>query len=164
MTHAELVALGAEWLRRQGCAVVITEMTSAAFETPDAIGFKGVGSISVECKASRSDFLRDSKKWFRSNPEYGMGRERYFLAPKGTIRPEELPAAWGLPETADGKVRKASGASPQDRHHWRESLLLLSALRRVGSAIPEGSGVSVKFYTYTSKGTATLGVEVEEAR
>lgn len=176
MTHAELVELAAEWLRKRGCAVVITEMSSQAVETPDAIGFwcrlpsryvggddvwGGYGSVLIECKASRPDFLADCKKWFRRMSDHGMGKFRYFLAPASLIAPKELPPCWGLLEAKDGQINVRVKAQPQENSPQHESYLLASCLRRIGGAIPEGAGVSVKFYTYTTKNTATLGVAVE---
>jgi hypothetical protein len=164
MTHAELVELAAEWLRAK-CSVVITEMVavSVTMECPDAIGWYSHASYLVECKASRSDFLADRKKQFRQSPEHGMGTYRYFLAPKGMIRPEELPANWGLLEVGEGgKVRAKVKAAHQPAYFQAERDLLLSSLKRVGKAIPDGAGVSVKYYTYKTKSMATMGVQVGE--
>ncbi|HEX9959843.1 MAG TPA: hypothetical protein VGB00_02855, partial [Pyrinomonadaceae bacterium] len=82
-THAELVAIAREWLKTHHCSVVVSEITSAASEQPDAIGWRGGNSILIECKVSRSDFLADRKKSFREHLEMGMGDYRYFLAPVG---------------------------------------------------------------------------------
>ncbi|MNK58657.1 hypothetical protein D3C87_777470 [compost metagenome] len=164
MTHAELVELAAEWLWSK-CSVVITEMVSVSvtMECPDAIGWYSHASYLVECKASRADFLADRKKVFRQSPEHGMGTYRYFLAARGVIKPEELPANWGLLEVSEGgKVRTAVKSSPQPSFFQAERDLLLSALRRVGKAIPDGAGVSVKYYTRSkAKGTATMGVAMD---
>lgn len=163
MTHAELVELAAAWLRSR-CSVVITEMTAVSVtgECPDAIGWSGSSHL-VECKASRADFLADRKKAFRQFPEQGMGTFRYFLAPKGLIKPEELPSNWGLLEVSEaGKVRTQVKAQSQPAFFQAESDLLLSALRRVGQAIPDGAGVSVKYYTIKTKGKATLGIQAGE--
>jgi hypothetical protein len=159
MTHAGLVELAAEWLRAK-CSIVITEMSAVSVtgECPDAIGWSG-WSYLVECKVSRADFLADRKKVFRQFPEQGMGTFRCFLAPKDLIKPEELPAHWGLLEAGEGgKIRVKVKATSQPAFFQSECDLLLSALRRVGKDIPDGAGVSVKYYTYKTKSTATMGV------
>jgi hypothetical protein len=97
-THGFLVHQGYRWLRRIGCGFAFKEFVAATNtgEIPDAIGFSSTESILVEVKVSRSDFLADRKKFFRAMPEQGMGMYRYYLCPKGLIRPEELPDRWGL--------------------------------------------------------------------
>jgi len=149
MTHAELVALAARWLRKDH-PVVITDMTSGACETPDAIGFSLTSTL-VECKASRSDFLRDKHKGFRLHDTNAMGDYRYFLAPPGMITVAELPAQWGLLEARGGRVflihtseRFATGT------RRNEMRLLVSAVRRlVGAGC---TGVNAKVYEYNSAG------------
>jgi hypothetical protein len=95
-THKELVSRAEKWLRSsRGCAVVITELRTAAGEIPDAIGWKGCESTLVECKTSRSDFQRDhNKMWHRANA--GVGNLRYYLVPVGLVKREEVPPNWGL--------------------------------------------------------------------
>lgn len=154
VSHSDLVELAAAWLRKR-CAVVITELVTTR-ETPDAIGWNGLLSILVECKASYADFKADGSKIFRRVPELGMGMKRYMLAPAGVIPEEEIPAEWGLLEW-DGKrvrMRKESGA--HEGNTKAEIGLLLSAVRRIGATAPKG--VSVRFYTYETKNTATLGM------
>lgn len=157
MTHDELVALAAAWLRGKH-AVVITEMTNGAGEEPDAIGFTGYGkSTLVECKASRSDFLADGKKWFRQRPHTGMGRRRYMLAPEGTIAEGELPDGWGLLKPFGSGVRVVKHGRPFEVYGIdREIRLLVSALRRT-------DGLCVKRYTYQTKSRATIGVAANAA-
>ena len=152
MTHDELVTLAAAWLRGKH-AVVITEMTHGAGEEPDAIGFTGYGkSTLVECKASRSDFLADGKKWFRQRPHTGMGQMRYMLAPEGMIATDELPDGWGLLKPFGNGVRVVRHGRKFDAYGVDlEIQLLVSALRRT-------DGLCVKRYTYQTKGRATIGV------
>lgn len=155
MTHAELIELAAAWLRRKH-AVVITEMTHGAGEEPDAIGFTGYGkSTLVECKASRSDFIADRKKWFRRNQQMGMGHRRYLLAPDGLISVAELPSGWGLLKPTGRGVRVVAHGRPFDVYGqaW-ELQLLVSALRRT-------DGLCVKRYTYETKSRATIGCAVD---
>lgn len=62
-THADLVAPAARWLKGTvRCGVVLTEAPSMDGESPDAIGWRSGYSVLVECKASRADFLADSRK------------------------------------------------------------------------------------------------------
>lgn len=107
MSHADLCAIAVRWLKRpnsqngHGCCIAMSEVKSGwTGEIPDAIGFRqkgydyGDGSVVVEVKVTRSDFLADRKKPHRI--EGGLGNWRYFMCPEGLIRPEELPEGWGL--------------------------------------------------------------------
>ncbi len=137
MTHAQLVKLAEEWLRRAyRCGVILSEQVCASGETPDVIGWKGqCRSVMVECKVSRADFLADAEKPWRRQPEMAVGCERWYLAPAGMVRPEELPKGWGLLEVRGRKVRvtvqaaRKSQRSEQGLMH--EMNLLLASLRRV---------------------------------
>ena len=152
MTHAELVRHAAVWLQRKH-AVVITEMATGCGEEADAIGWSGYSSSTlVECKASRSDFAADAKKIFRQFPAMGIGQHRYFMAPEGLLRPEEMPERWGLLAVKDcGGVRVALKATPfEDYCRHLEIKILVSALRRT-------DGLCVKRYTYETKSRATIG-------
>lgn len=103
-------------------------------EQPDVIAWKNWGHcIVIECKVSRSDFLRDHKKWFRRNPEQGMGHERWLAAPTGLVAAEEIPERWGLlaVRTSSKRVSVVRKAEPfTDRNDRHETSLLISALRR----------------------------------
>ena len=60
MQHSTSVAMGVRWLSRQ-CSVVLYESATAADEYPDVIGWvPGAESVVIECKLTRSDFLRPS--------------------------------------------------------------------------------------------------------
>ena len=135
MTHPKLVALAVAWLRRYRCGVVLSEQACVSGEMPDAIGWKkACHSVLVECKVSRADFLADREKPFRQQPETGVGCERYYLAPKGLIRGEELPAGWGLLEASGREIEKVkpSGKNLRTEIGFRyEMNLLLASLRRV---------------------------------
>ncbi len=96
------------------------------YELPDAIGWKRGWSILVECKVSRGDFLRDKHKVARQR--VGMGQSRYFMTPKGLLKPEELPPGWGLLEVCGRVVRcvaPARRAKPFDHERARQELYLL---------------------------------------
>jgi len=135
VTHAKLVALAVRWLRRYRCGVVLSEQACASGEMPDAIGWKkACHSVLVECKASRADFLADRGKPFRQKPETGVGSERYYLAPRGLIRAEELPAGWGLLEVRGREIERAKPSAKDLRSaigFQYEMNLLLASLRRV---------------------------------
>lgn len=158
-SHAALVAEAARWLQKNH-AVVITEIASSILEQPDAIGWKGSGGMStlVECKTSRADFMADRKKYFRLNPEHGMGFRRYFLTTPGLVSVEELPPKWGLLELEGSKVcvrKEAERFHASNSRH--EVCIMLSALRRIGHVAPRGT--SIRCYTFNTKNRATLGIE-----
>jgi hypothetical protein len=136
--HAQLVSAAVDWLRHKyRCGVVLSEQYCATGEVPDAIGWKGMcRSVVIECKASRADFLADARKPFRTNPEEGLGCERFYLTPPGLIAPNELPKDWGLLEYSRKKVRVVvkTGKKKTLRSEvglTKEMNLLLASLRRV---------------------------------
>jgi len=123
------------WLRRYRCGVVLSEQACASGEMPDAIGWKkACHSVLVECKASRPDFLADAEKTWRQKPETGVGCERYYLAPRGLIRADEIPSGWGLLEVSDREVETVKRSAKNLRSSLGfqyEMNLLLASLRRV---------------------------------
>jgi len=137
MTHQQLIDLAEQWLRRRyRCGIVLSEQSCASGEVPDVIGWKNsCRSVLIECKISRSDFLADREKPFRRKPEVGMGCERFYLAPQGMIRADELPRAWGLLEFKRRDITVTVKASRTNQRTeiglmW-EMNLLLASLRRV---------------------------------
>lgn len=96
--HLGLCQLGAKWLRRQGCTVVLVDpQTTRCEEQPDVIGWRyGFWSLLIEVKCSRADFLADQKKPHRQPGVAAMGQERWYLAPVGILGPEDVPKGWGL--------------------------------------------------------------------
>lgn len=156
MTHADLVARAAQWLHARRCVVVVTELRSG-HETPDAMGWRQAFSTVIECKASRADFRADAKKFFRKHEYLGLGYSRYYMTPPGLIREDEIPSGWGLLEAHATRVKVVRRSQPfPDRAIDSEVKMLLSCIRRIGQTAPVG--VSVKFYTYRTKNTTTLGV------
>jgi len=141
-THSDLVKIAKKWLLRR-CGFAFTELATLAMEIPDAIGFRHEASILVECKTSKADFLADRKKMFRENPWLGVGKYRYYLCPKGVIKPEDLPDRWGLLYVSPkGRVYKKVGPDGnvwssdqefmfQERNIKNETALMYSALRRL---------------------------------
>lgn len=109
-THQDLVDKAVKWLKKPhgqggtGCHVAVSEFpTGYTGEIPDAIGFRSHtehlgGSVVCEVKVSRSDFLADAKKPHRNGEVLGVGQHRFYVAPQGLIKPDELPKDWGLVE------------------------------------------------------------------
>lgn len=156
MTHAELVSAAARWLANRGCSVVLTEV-KAAKEIPDAVGWSGRYGTStlVECKVSRADFRADAKKSARLHG--GVGYSRFYLAPEGVLKLNDIPKGWGFLEYKMGKVHLRRASQPFSRRdRTKETRLLISAIRRIGQDVPQG--VSVRAYKYPTKNTATVGV------
>jgi len=139
ISHEELVDRAFTYLKFSiDCSVVFKERITSTSENPDAIGFRGGFSYLIECKSSRSDFLADKKKYFRRDPSYGMGYERYFMAPVGMFEPSEIPDGWGLLEVYEKlprqnrQVKKTKDSkSFVERKLQNEVSYLVSAIRRI---------------------------------
>lgn len=159
LTHANLCGVAVRWLKRpngaggHGCHVAVSECRAEMNgEVPDAIGFRAGwqdGSVVVEVKVSRADFLADKGKPHRREGA-GMGTWRYYMAPAGLLKIEDLPPRWGLLEVnSRGHVKSLAGPSahlPQRRAFdaaltefkhpvsdiERERALLVRLLRRLG--------------------------------
>jgi len=130
MMHKQLVDIAAKWLKNR-CSVVFSEFATYGNESPDVIGWKSGCSTMIECKTSRSDFLRDAKKLTRRNPDYGMGQHRYYLCIAGIIEIDDLPPGWGLLWVKNGRVRMKCACG----HYFKinqnsEIIFLVSMLRR----------------------------------
>lgn len=157
-THDELVEHAARFLRRKH-VLVLTEIVGGCGEEADAIGWNSSGMATlIECKATRSDFLSDKKKWFRHSSRSGMAAFRYYLTNEGVIDVKELPENWGLIVFKNKRFRTFRKAKFQLYNANHEIQKILSAVRRIGSEAPEG--ISVDFYTYQTKCTATMGVSL----
>lgn len=111
-SHKTLINIAYLWaLKRSGgfCGVAFREFKTLCHtgEQPDVLGFRSCGSsVLIEVKISRADFLCDKNKKFRSDPNKGMGRYRFYMCPWGLIYPEDLPEGWGLIwVNLDGKPR-----------------------------------------------------------
>ena len=134
-THPKLVSMAVQWLRRYRCGVVLSEQACISGEMPDAIGWKkACHSVLVECKATRGDFLADRAKSWRQQPENGVGCERYYLAPQGLLRIDELPSGWGLLELNSRRIETLKRSAKNLRSvlgFQHEMNLLLASLRRV---------------------------------
>lgn len=96
-THANLVDLGARWVKRQGFPVVATEFrATGSREQPDVLAFRGQCSLLIEAKTSRSDFLADFKKPERISVHGGLGVYRLYLCPAELLGLHDIPPKWGL--------------------------------------------------------------------
>lgn len=160
-THKELTELAVKWLKRSqsqkgpGCQVAVSECRSGrSDEIPDAIGFRATGkndgSVIVEVKVSRSDFLADARKAHRNGTVIGLGNWRYYLCPEGVIKPEELPEQWGLLyvnnrghikpivgpilESNSRKRKRLIEFMRQESNSDGERFLLIKLLSRVGDS------------------------------
>lgn len=134
MTHKELCALAVAWLKRPssrngpGCLIAVAEtMNFVNQEVPDAIGWRPCrgldgGSVLVEVKTSRSDFLADRKKPHRISPVEGMGTFRYYMVPEGMVKPSELPERWGLVEVNARKHVKVVKGHVLEKGYGSDSL------------------------------------------
>lgn len=137
MTHGQLVTLATRWLRsKYGCGVVLSEQACCTGEMPDVIGWKGkCRSVVIECKVSRADFLADRTKPWRLKPEIALGCERFYAAPKGMLRVNEIPPSWGLLEQRGNAfaltLKPARNSQRTSSALMSEMNLLLSSLRRV---------------------------------
>ena len=118
-THAELCNLAAKWLTRRprNCRVAISEPPTLLQEHPDAIGWDSWGITRlIEVKISRSDFLADNRKPYRNGTMSPMGDFRWYMAPAGLLRVDEMPDGWGLLEVfGNGRIVKSKKAEQQAR-------------------------------------------------
>ncbi|WP_010323648.1 hypothetical protein [Marinobacterium stanieri] len=144
MTHDALSGLASKWLKRSysangpGCHVGLVEVGGLfGGERADAWGYRWGhrgGSVLVEVKTSRSDFLADAKKPHRNGEKLGMGLYRYYLCPEGIIQPDELPDGWGLLW-----VNKRGHIKPKAGH-----VLLLKSWKTMSELEPWQHEVNVK--------------------
>jgi len=79
---------------------VAVELNTYCTEQTDVWGYDGNTTAVIEVKTSHTDFLNDSKKWWRGeeSKECGLqaGMLRWYLCPSGVISADELPSGWGL--------------------------------------------------------------------
>lgn len=134
LTHKQAVRRMGMWLRNtRSCGVVVTELSTACHETPDAIGFYGntAQSILVEVKVSRADFLADRDKDFRVFQSMGMGDLRYYACPEGVVRPEDDLGNWGLLEIHERKIKMMRESKEHQANKRSELKLAVSVMRRL---------------------------------
>lgn len=132
-THKNIVRRISVWFknRHQSC-IVMAEFVTAAQEIPDVLVMQsGANSVLIECKASRSDFIADKTKSFRRQEVYGVGDIRYYAAPEGIIKPEELPDGWGLLIVRPHQIIETVEPKRKEADKRKECIMLMSALRRL---------------------------------
>lgn len=131
LDHRTLSEMGAKWCKKpasqngHGCNIAIVE-GCANRENADVIGFRhsnpAQGSVVIEVKVSRSDFLNDKKKPHRKDPSMGMGKWRYFLCPENMITEKDLKnhPKWGLLYGyPNGRIKVIVGPLA-DKPNWKE--------------------------------------------
>lgn len=133
LSHKDAVRRMAAYARNQlGCTVVMAELATHNTETPDVIGFRTGGwSVLIEVKVGRGDFLADKNKSFRRQMDRGMGDIRYFAAPKGLLKADEMPDKWGLLEIDGRCVRVRKEPEQQETNKRAEVTMLTSSIRRL---------------------------------
>jgi len=101
VTHAKLVKVASEWMA--GKASLIATEIATTQEVPDVIAWGNDGVCTViECKVSRSDYLRESKKVHHVEGR-AMGDYRWYMAPEGLLKPSDIPKGFGLLEYKVGR-------------------------------------------------------------
>lgn len=94
-THDRLCKLAVAWLNGKGGNPILYGKATC-IEIPDAIGWcrhwQMRGSVVVECKVSRADFLRDRHKPCKKDGRPTMGEYRYYLAPPDVIELSHIDA------------------------------------------------------------------------
>ncbi len=145
ISHQQLVEIAYKWVLKNGsCGFAAKEIGTISSEIPDVIGFvSGSHSVLIECKASRSDFLKDKHKLFRQDGS-GMGLFRIYCCPVGIIKPEDLPEKWGLIHITDEKqpIEIVNPLRQENKYiNWTfskndiaERAIMYSMLRRLKSA------------------------------
>lgn len=137
-SHKELEEAGARWLAQRGrlwsCPFVKIEPHGEGVELPDVIGFGFGYSHVIECKTSRSDYLRDLTKRWRS-VQRPMGSYRWWLCPAGLLTTDDLPDGEGLLYLEDGAVSVVRKAveRPAEERNLRGELAVLYGLLRAAS-------------------------------
>jgi hypothetical protein len=141
MTHDQLVIKAAKWLKRHpsngivpNCPTIAEELQTVTpnGEIPDVLGFSNRCSVLIEVKVTRSDFIKDKKKLFRTFPWRGMGQMRFYCCPEGLISENEIPDNWGL-LYSNGKerIKLIKNAVIQAANDVAERTVLLSIIRRL---------------------------------
>jgi len=147
MTHDDLVKRAVRWLKtaiyaknpapvgridaiwyKPACGVAVPELVSGNYsEIPDAFGWTRDTSYLVECKANRSDFLKDAKKM-----RTGVGEFLFYMCPPDLIKLHELPTGWGLLYVVGRRVKVRAWPTRQSSFNARgERQMMYSLLRRV---------------------------------
>ena len=141
--HYRLCLKGAEWLRRQefgSYKIVAVELVCYNVENPDVWGTTGFKTAVIEVKTSRADFLRDKNKRCRKDKTYSCGNKRFYLTPKGLLKPSEILEHWGLLEYDGEDIQVIRDADDIPCQNHGDIAMLCSIMRR--------EGVKSKIYNY----------------
>lgn len=140
--HYQLCCEAAKWLKRRKNAerwrtpwkYIAVELVCSAAENADVWATNGECSIVIEVKTSRADFLKDGKKWHRSEAmkDCQSGNFRYYLAPAGKIRKDELPEGWGLLEWDGKTITRVTPSKYRTVNNLADLIIMSSILRREG--------------------------------
>jgi len=133
--HKHLVERAVMWLKRKRYPVILPEFIAYTWnrENPDVIAFNSHHSVVIECKTSRSDFLRDKKKPCKNLIYKGMGNYRYYLCPENIIQIDDVPKIWGLIWVVEKKfiLRKQAPFIPWAEICYKSEInTLVSKVRR----------------------------------
>ncbi len=134
ITHKDCVKRMSLWLRnsRRHAVVLAERNIPSVSEQPDVFGWVGNGeSTLIECKVSRADFNADKNKVFRRYDESGVGDFRYFAAPSGVLKAEDMPDGWGLLEITEYQVRERKPAILKRANKSAEVAMLIACIRRL---------------------------------
>ncbi|MFW5847382.1 MAG: hypothetical protein ACOCVF_00485 [bacterium] len=139
LRHKEVCDKAGKWLKKHSqnilipnCPTVAIDMTTCENEIPDVIGWYSGGSIMIEVKVNRGDFLSDYKKPFRRMPKLGVGDFRYYCCPTNLIKEHELPTNWGLLYISEkNRIKIIKVAEKQISNLSSERNMLLSIIRRL---------------------------------
>lgn len=180
MTHYELCEKTAKRFLKESEVILYEYQSFVSGEFPDVLTFKGGNTTLYEIKINRSDFLADSKKdcrikyrpkvgWFRhikkdksylklesENPELfyieapHLGKQRYYVCPKGLIQIEEVPEGWGVYWYSNGRFYKKKESKYFRRDIHTELSLLSHAFRKYynNSIIPNTSDINIMVNPY----------------
>lgn len=147
--HRDLVKRAGRWLTgSRDCVLVMLEAQAwAVNEFPDAIGWTIDGySVLIECKTSRSDFLRDRHKISKRDGVETMGRERWYMTPPGLLKAADLSEGCGLLEVHGRSVRRVHEASVEPRPGCADAevkLLVIAARREAWNREHDSRRVTV---------------------
>lgn len=137
--HYKLCCKGAEWLMKKpwaGIKYTAVELICQGLEQTDVYGTNGFDSYIIEVKTNRSDFVNDLKKKVRREQfkKYQTGNWRYYLAPKGIIKIDQLPEKWGLIEydIENDTMCLTREAEYQTCNNFGDITILCSIMRREG--------------------------------
>lgn len=115
---------------------IAVELCTWDTESPDVWALGAWNTVIVEVKVSRSDFLADRKKRWRSDDAEKACRQagnlRWYLCPEGVIKPDELPEKWGLLYWDGKRILPIVAPRPFENTGMADMKILASILRREG--------------------------------